>query len=131
MRLKNARLNFHNSKMSILESFYTRGDKNLNEFIYKLYKNGAYLESWDENLDYDLYKKISKELNIDIESEASKEFSINEKLPWDKRSYGVDKKWLQAEYLKAKDAIATIPCEVKCNNCGACKNLNSKKMLDK
>ena len=53
--------------MSQLEAFYARGDKNLSQFIYKLYENGAYLESWDENLDFELYQKVAKELNIDIE----------------------------------------------------------------
>ncbi len=130
-KLKNARLNFHNPVMSVLESFYTRGDERLNKFIYELYKNGAYLESWDENLDLELYKKISEELKIDIKYEASKECNTNDKLPWDNISYGIDKSWLLNEYNKAKDAVSTIPCEVKCNNCGVCKNLKTTKVLDK
>lgn len=131
MKLKNARLNFHNPKMSVLESFYARGNERLNQFIYELYKNGAYLESWDENLDYNLYEKIAKELNIDISKLASKEFKEDDILPWDKISYGVDKSWLYQEYEKAQKAISTIPCEIKCNNCGVCKNLKTRKVLDK
>ena len=131
MKLKNARLNFHNPKMSVLESFFSRGDEKLCQFIYELYKKGAYLESWDENLDINLYYNIAKELSIDIETLASKEFLEDEILPWDKISYGVDKKWLLDEYKKAKNATTTIPCEVKCNNCGVCKNLKTHKVLDK
>lgn len=130
-RVKNAKLNFHNPKMSRLEAFFSRGDENMGDFIYELYKNGAYLESWDENLDFELYDKISKKLNIDIEKEASKEFSENEALPWDNISYGVNKSWLLGEYNKAKSAISTIPCEIRCNNCGVCVNLKTKKVLDK
>jgi len=128
-KLKNVKLNFHKPQMSQLEAFYSRGDKNLNLFIYELYKNGAYLESWDENLDLNLYNKISDDLNIDIEQSASKEFDVNEILPWDNISYGVDKSWLIEEYSKAKNAISTVPCEVKCNNCGVCRNLKTKKVL--
>ena len=91
--------------MSILESFYTRGDKRLNEFIYELYKNGAYLESWDENLDYALYEKIADELNINISKLASKEFKKDDILPWDKISYGVEKSWLWMQYEKAKETM--------------------------
>ncbi|MBR2068536.1 MAG: radical SAM protein [Candidatus Gastranaerophilales bacterium] len=130
MKLKNARLNFHNPKMSILESFFTRGDKRLNKFIYELHKNNAYLESWDENLDLDLYKKISEKLNIDIAKEASKEFSINETLSWDNISYGIDKSWLLKEYQKAKEVKTTTPCDSKCSNCGVCSNLKTRKILD-
>lgn len=130
-KFKNVKFNFHNPKMSQLEAFYSRGDKNLSDFIYNLYKNGAYLESWDENLDLDLYEKTASKMNIDIEKYTSREIQTDEKLPWDDISYGVDKKWLIREYNKAKEAISTIPCEVKCNNCGACKNLKTKKTIAK
>ena len=130
-KFKNVKFNFHNPKMSQLEAFFTRGDEKLNDFIYELYKEGSYLDSWDENLDFDLYQKIADKLNIDIEKEASKEFLENEILPWDNIFYGVNKSWLLTEYKKAKKAIATIPCEVKCNNCGVCPNFKTKKILDK
>ena len=130
-KFKNVKFNFHNPKMSQLEAFFTRGDEKLNDFIYELYKEGSYLDSWDENLDFDLYQKIADKLNIDIEKEASKEFLENEILPWDNIFYGVNKSWLLTEYKKAKKAIATVPCEVKCNNCGVCPNFKTKKILDK
>ena len=44
--------------MSQLEAFYSRGDEKLSEFIYELYKNGAYLESWDENVNFSLYESL-------------------------------------------------------------------------
>lgn len=129
--IKNVKFNFHNPKMSQLEAFYSRGDEKVSEFIYELYQNGAYLESWDENLDLSLYDKISQKLGINIEKVASKEYEENEKLPWEIVNYGVNKPWLLAEYKKAKEAISTIPCEVKCNNCGVCFNLKTKKILAK
>ena len=130
-KLKNVKFNFHNPKMSQLEAFFTRGDEKLSDFIYELYKQGSYLDSWDENLDFDLYQKTAEKLNIDIEKEASREFLCDEILPWDNIFYGVNKSWLLAEYNKAHDAISTIPCEVKCNNCGVCANFKTKKILDK
>lgn len=130
-KIKNVKFNFHNPKMSQLEAFFSRGDEKVCDFIYELYKNSAYLESWDENLDLDLYFKISQKLNIDIEKTASKEYLENETLPWDIVNYGVNKNWLAQEYKKAKEAISTIPCEVKCNNCGVCVNLKTKKIIAK
>ena len=128
-KIKNVKFNFHNPKMSQLEAFFSRGNEKVSDFIYELYKNGAYLESCDENLNLDLYSEISKKLNINIEKEASKEFKEDEVLPWEIVNYGVNKTWLLAEYKKSKEAIATIPCEVKCNNCGVCSNLKTKKIL--
>lgn len=130
-KVKNAKFNFHNPLMSQLEAFFTRGDENISKFIFELYKQGSYLDSWDENLDIEKYYKIAKNLNIDIEQLASKEFDEDEILPWDVVNYGVDKNWLKNEYNKAKSAISTIPCEVKCNNCGVCSNFKTHKVLDK
>lgn len=128
-KLKNVKLNFHKPVMSQLEAFYSRGDIKISDFIYELYKNGAYLESWDENLNLELYKKISEKLNINIETLTSKEYDFKETLAWDNISYGIDKNWLKEEYVKAKNSISTVPCEVKCNNCGVCKNLKTQKVL--
>ncbi|MBQ4646238.1 MAG: radical SAM protein [Candidatus Gastranaerophilales bacterium] len=130
-KIKNVKFNFHNPKMSQLEAFYSRGDEKISDFIYELYKNDSYLESWDENLDLELYSTIAQKLNLDIEQIASKEFEENENLPWEIVNYGVNKIWLWNEYQKAKSAIATIPCEVKCNNCGVCSNLKTKKVIAK
>ena len=130
IKLKNAKFNFHGSRTSILEAYLTRAGIEAADLIYEMYKKGSYLESWDENLDYDLYIKTANSLGIDIEAQANREYDLDEILPWDNISYGVDKSWLKEEYKKAQSAISTIPCEVKCNNCGACANLKTKKVLD-
>ena len=62
---------------------------------------------------------------------TSKEFGENDILPWHNINYGVNKFWLWSEYQKASNAISTIPCEVKCNNCGVCSNLKTKKIIAK
>ncbi len=130
-KVKNVKFNFHNPKMSQLEAFFSRGDKETSSLIYEMYKNGAYLESWDENLNLDLYNNVALKLNIDIEKKATREYYKDDILPWDDISYGVDKVWLYSEYEKAKNAVSTVPCEIKCNDCGVCRNLKTRKVLDK
>ncbi len=130
-KIKNVRFNFHNPKMSQLEAFYSRGDINVSKFIYEMYKKGGYLESWDENLNIDLYYEVEKILNFDIEALATKEYDNDFKLPWDNINYGVDKSWLWSEYEKARNAVSTVPCEVRCNDCGVCRNLKTSKVLSK
>ncbi len=129
--IKNAKLNFHSAKISRLEAFFTRGDKCIGKFIYELYKNGSYLDSWEENIDFELYEAIAKKLDIDFVAQASKTYDPMSAMPWDIIDTGLDKKWLINEYNKAKLAQNTIPCEVKCSNCGVCKNLNTHKIYDK
>ena len=101
--MRNVKLNFHNSKLSQVEAFLTRGDKRLNNFIYDLYKSGSYLDSWDENFDYEKYVEIARKNNLDVEFEATKEFSPAEELPWEFINLNYDKNYFKNEYQKAKD----------------------------
>ncbi len=129
--LKNVRLNFHNPVISQFEAFLTRGDERLCDFIYELYKNGSYLESWEENVDYNVYYNIANECGLDIFNETAKEYSYDENLPWDMIDTGINKEWFKNEYEKAKLVQTTIPCETKCSNCGVCTNFKVKKILDR
>jgi len=129
--LKNVRLNFHNPVVSQFEAFLTRGDARVCDFIYALYKKGSYLDSWEENLDYDLYYKTANECGLDIEKECIKEYSYDEKMPWDIIDTGINPEWFKNEYLRAKSAQTTVPCETKCSGCGVCMNFKTGKVLDK
>ncbi len=128
---KNIKLNFHNPVVSQFEAFLTRGDERLNNFIYSLYKKGSYLDSWEENINYDLYYKTAEECGLVIDNETTKSYSYDEILPWDVLDCGINKEWFKNEYNKAKETMTTVPCETKCSNCGVCSNFKTHKVLDK
>ncbi len=128
---KNIKLNFHNPVVSQFEAFFTRGDIRLNDFIYSLYKKGSYLDSWEENINYDLYYKTAEECGLNIDKETTKNYSYGNTLPWDIIDTGINKEWFENEYNRAKEALTTVPCETKCSNCGVCHNFRTKKILDK
>lgn len=128
--LKNVRMNFHNPVISQFEAFLTRGDDRLCNFIYALYKKGSYLESWEENVDYNTYYSTALECGLNIEKETTKEYSYDKCLPWDIIDTGINKEWFKNEYERAKAEQTTVPCEAKCSNCGVCSNFKTKKVLD-
>ena len=130
-QIKNARLNFHCAKVSQLEAYFTRAGKKAGELIFELYKNGSYLDSWEENIDFELYYSIAKKLGIDIEKEATTTYNPYDNCPWEIIDTGINKKWLINEYEQAKAAKTTVPCETKCSNCGVCTNYKVSKILDK
>ena len=130
-QIKNARLNFHCAKVSQLEAYFTRAGKKAGELIFELYKNGSYLDSWEENIDFELYYSIAKKLGIDIEKEATTTYNPHDNCPWEIIDTGINKKWLINEYEQAKAAKTTVPCETKCSNCGVCTNFKVSKILDK
>ncbi len=128
--IKNAKLNFHSPKVSQLEAYFTRAGEEAGRLIYELYKNNSYLDSWEENIDFELYYKTARSIGIDIEKEACKNLNPDDYTPWEIIDTGVNKTWLINEYNKAKLAQSTIPCEVKCSNCGVCFNLKTAKVYD-
>ena len=128
--IKNAKLNFHSPRVSQLEAYFTRAGEQANQFIFELYKHGSYLDSWEENIDFELYRTIAEKLGINYELEAEKTHMPSESMPWDIIDTGLNKSWLVNEYNKAKESTCTIPCEQKCSNCGVCFNLKTHKVFD-
>lgn len=130
-KIKNVKINYHNPFVSSLEAAFTRGGENFSNLVYSLYKKGAYLTSDDKNIDYELWKNVAKECGIDFEEEATKNYSKEEKLPWDCIDIGINKEWFDKEFEKALNAQTTFPCEFNCVNCGVCKNFGVHPSRDK
>lgn len=129
--LKGIKINIHEGFTSMLEAVITRGDERLGDYIYELYKNGCYLDSWGEYFKKDVWQKTADDLGFNLEELAQKTFGTDEKLPWDVIDCGVDKSWFVKEYQRAMEFKTSLPCEFACSNCGACKNLSTKKVSDK
>lgn len=130
-QIKGVKINIHDMFISQIEAALTRADRTACRYIYELYKNGSYLDSWDENFRYDLWANTAENCNINLKELATKEFAQNEDLPWDFINIGVDKSWLQEQYRLAMDSVSCPTCENKCVNCGVCPNLKVKKVIDK
>ena len=128
--IKNLKINYHEGVVSRIEAVLTRGDKSLCKYIEALYKKGCYLDAWGEYFNKDAWEDTAKELGIDLEALAQKEYSTIEELPWDFIDIGVDKKWFVEEFEKAQTASGIQPtCEKGCVNCGVCKNLKVRKII--
>ncbi len=126
-KIKGVKLNYHSKKVSQLETCFSRGDSSLCELVYKMYKNGQYLISWEENIDYELINELS---GFKLSELATKKYSLNEKLPWDFISCGINDNWFKEQYKLAVELEQNIkPCESGCINCGVCSNLKVKKQL--
>lgn len=102
-KLRNVKMNFHNSRVSQIEAFLTRGDSIVGDFIYEMYKNGAYLESWNENFSYEKYLEVAEKLGIEIETLATREFGENEILPWNFIDCGLGEDYFKKEFELAKE----------------------------
>lgn len=125
-------LRLHNPYMSILEGIISRGDEKTSDIILNAFKKGAIFDAWDEHINFSFWQESIDELNLKIE-DCLKGYQIDEKLPWDFISTGVNKEFLVSECKKYFNKEKTPDCRFeKCSNCGACdfkqfKNIFTKK----
>ena len=128
--IKGLKINYHSSFTSKVECAMTRADERYNDFILSLHKKGAYLTTWDENIDKNLWEQAAIECGFNIDEEAQRTYSLDEELPWDIVDTGLDKSWLKEQYNNALAYSNITPCEFNCVACGVCKNLKTHKVLD-
>ena len=137
--IKGVKINYHEQSVSQIEAVLTRGDERLCKYIEALYKKGCYLDAWGEYFNKDIWYETAEELGISLSELAQKQYSLAKPLPWDFINIGVDKEWFKNEYESAlsinetQDNLSHIvpTCQTKCVNCGVCKNLKTRKVLDK
>ena len=129
--LKGIRLKIHEKYISEIEAVLTRGDEKLCNYIYELYKQGCYLDTWDENFDKNKWYETARMCGFEVGELAQKTFDLNEELPWDFINVGIKKDWFVNEYKKAMQSQNSVPCESKCSNCGICAEYKVAKHIDK
>ncbi len=146
--LKGVKVNYTDTRISAMEDFVGRGDRNLAAVIKRAWELGAGMDSWWENLDKAFqawekaiadagltwkYRQVTEgEWNVmesDNEEVASKgrrqEYNwderLNIRLPWDHLDTGIDKEWLKADLQRALEATIVPDCSYEgCSQCGIC-----------
>lgn len=113
--------NCHDSKLSMLEAVFAKGERFLSKAIVKAYENGCIFDSWYDNLNYEGWMKAFDDISLDPIKYATRVYSYEDTLPWDKFNYNIDKDFLIKENEKAKEEITTPPCHEKCSSCGISK----------
>ena len=134
--IKGVKINYHEKFVSILEAVLTRGDASLCRYIEALYKKGCYLDAWGEYFDKNVWFETAKELGIDLDALAQKQYSLEEILPWEFIDIGINKDWFKSEYNKAFAVDENSPhvvqtCQQHCVGCGVCQNFGVKKIMDR
>ena len=116
---KRIRYTYHDAKLSFIEAVLARGDRRLAPAIALLVEEGAMLDAWDENFDYDKWMDAFRRCGIDTAYYTTRGFGIDEVLPWDLIDCGVTKAYLRRERERAYEGVTTPSCAEHCNGCGA------------
>lgn len=112
-------LSYHDPDTSLLEAVFARGDRRLGEVLYRAYKSGCKMDSWDEYFDMSKWRDAFASVGLDPAFYANRRRSYDELLPWDHLDYGVDKGFFVREHQKALRGEVTANCREKCAGCGA------------
>ncbi len=117
--------NWHDPQVSFLESAIARGDRRLSKVIYKAWEYGCKFDSWTEQFRNQQWLDAYRDLGIDPEWYAFREFAFDEILPWEHINSGVTKKFLEIEYKRALAEKTIDDCRTaNCTGCGVCQDLH-------
>lgn len=118
VKSKKITVKYHDSKTSVLEGVFARGDRRLGQVMAKAYEMGCYMDSWDEHFYPDRWEQAFEECGLDMAFYANRRRSFDEVLPWSHMDYLVSEEFLQRENLRAHEAAVTPNCREKCAGCG-------------
>lgn len=116
---KKIKVSYHETPTSLLEGVLARGDRRLCAVLYDAFMNGCKFDSWDDKFKFDTWMKSFEKNNIDPYFYTRRRRDFSELLPWDHIDYGVSRKFLERENLKAHESKTTPHCRIKCAGCGA------------
>ena len=118
---KGVKLNFTDPEISKLEGVISKGGPELADVIEDAYRNGAYLDAWDDLRNFDKWFTALEKHGIHYEEYTrDRACDPDGPLPWDVIDVGLTKQWLKTEYDKATAASSTTPCFEECSVCGVC-----------
>lgn len=115
------RVSYHESETSFLEGVFARGDRKLCDVIEAAWRKGCKFDSWDEFFDFAKWREAFSECSVNPEFYANRRRDFDEILPWDMFDYGIRRKFLEEENIKAHNSETTPNCRQKCAACGAAK----------
>jgi radical SAM family uncharacterized protein/radical SAM-linked protein len=106
---KQVKLRVHDSRSSVLEGIMARGDRRLGDVIERAWRGGARFDSWDEQLNLEVWEEALAHFSID-KSVYLSTLPVTGRLPWDHLDVGLEDGFLLREYRKAIGSRLSPPC---------------------
>lgn len=109
---------WNNPKETLAEAYLTRGDRRLSDVIQRAWELGAKLEGWSEYFNFGAWQRAFADFGLDMDWYARRERKVDEVLPWDHISAGLQKKFLVQEYIHTYQGGVVDDCREHCFSCG-------------
>ena len=111
-------ISYSDSKLALLEAVLARGDRRVGKAIYTAWKNGCYLDGWNDYFDFEKWKAAFETCGLSMEFYANRRRSYDEIAPWSVLDMLVSKNFLIKENERAHNFEPTPNCREKCSGCG-------------
>jgi radical SAM-linked protein len=102
-------LKTHDADASVLEGVFARGDRPLADVIERAWKNGARFDSWDDQLELDVWREAFAHHEVDPALYLGT-IPVTARLPWDHIDVGLEDGFLAREYRRALQDRLSPPC---------------------
>ncbi len=120
LRRRRIAFRYHDAHLSYLEGIVSRGDRRTGALVQRAFELGCRFDGWNDACRLDLWEQALKETGLSAEFYLRRRY-LDEVLPWDHLSSGVNKAFLQRELAAAFERTLTPDCSVqRCTYCGAC-----------
>jgi len=115
------RFKFYSVYQSAIEAVFSRGDFAVSKALQNAVYQDTICDAWSEFFDFNKWQNIFENSDIDIKDYASRDYKLEEQLPWDFIDMGVNKDFLKKEYMNAVNGKQSPSCDQNfCSNCGVC-----------
>ena len=118
LRASGFTFSWNQPRETLLEATLSRGDRRLANVIWRAWELGAGFDAWADQLNEAAWMQAFAENGLDPNWYARRERALDEVLPWDHISVGVNKRFLVREYERALAGETTGDCRQRCYACG-------------
>ncbi|HRT69763.1 MAG TPA: TIGR03960 family B12-binding radical SAM protein [Syntrophales bacterium] len=117
---RNLAFKWHDARMSLLEGFFSRGDRELAALIERAFRLGCRFDGWTDRFRFDLWEKAMEDVDVKPEMWLQGR-NTSAALPWGFIDCGIKQDFLLEERQKAIDGVVTEDCRSgTCHKCGVC-----------
>jgi len=121
--LRSAGLGFryHDSRSSVMEGVFSRGDRKVGEALVRAYERGARLDGWQEHFSEEAWYGAFEDTGVSASFYNQRHRDVDEVFPWQHIDIGMKPEWLWEDWMDALEAGFVPDCTTEpCYDCGVC-----------
>ena len=124
------RVSYHDADVSLVEGALSKMGRAGFALVREAWSRGCAFDAWTSEFRFDAWREAASACGLDLADVACEEFPLSAALPWEHTSPGVDKGYLQREWLRACRGVTTPDCtRESCTGCGVCPALGASNVV--